>query len=306
MQIIKALPRDKYARAIAHSQTDEFKYLKQAAIARLQEWYKSPYINQNIMPALWSSLGKDSMVVSILIKLAGLECMHLVINNGGDIDSHWTVYPEWEEYMLGNFSGDLFIEFYETDRPLVKIFKDHIDWGRENGLTGKDGKLVNFWNLGDLSSVIAWEGLYKFHNLYGYDDYEETGQYNVLELWGNRQGEGMEKAFEIAKKGELQFIDQDDENYVPKVRGLPIAKWKDIDVWALLASEYSPVSPIYSYHEIPQNKGAKAFPRVIAYCSPDVLSAQYFKWVCHYAPAQAKELIELFPEVPAKFKIDAK
>lgn len=312
MRIDQALPMDRYAKAIAHSRTSEYKSLKSRTLNRLREWYQDDRINKNIYPALWSSYGKDSMAVAILLKVAKLPFINLCIKNDGEVDRHWEVINEFHSYMESNFdSAEFYYEIYQTQKPLPHILKFHINWGNEYGFTNKDGTKLDFWNHEPVKGAIAYEAIYQFHDIYAYEGYTPgCGQFNVLEMWGSRKSEGMEKAFEIAKKGILQFLDQShhgvDGKFIPKVRGLPIADWRDIDVWALLCEYYCPVSPLYSMHQIPQQKGARAFPRTLAICTPDVLSAQYFKWACRYAPSQIRELCTLFPEVPQRFGVKLK
>ena len=293
MKIIDALPPHRYAKAAAHARSDDFKRLKAKTIKRVQQWYADPRVNQNVLPGLWFGYGKDSMAGALILKLAGLDFCHLTIDNGGDLPQHWLVKSEWEAF----FGKDLFFEEYETDRTYPEIIRAYLDWGNAYGLTTKEGKPLNFWDWGNVGKCITYEGLYQFHHLYG------EGERNVMYLWANRGGEGMERAFEIQREGLLQLHDQDDKDLLPYIRALPIGEWKDIDVWALLISENSPISPIYSMHQIPQKKGNKAFPRTLWYCTPEILCSQYYKWLAFYAPAQLKELCKLFPEISLRFKV---
>jgi 3'-phosphoadenosine 5'-phosphosulfate sulfotransferase (PAPS reductase)/FAD synthetase len=298
MRIDKALPPEKYAKALVHSETDNFKNLKQKTIKRVQDFYKDPRVNQNIIPALWFGFGKDSMALAIILRLAELDYVRLTIDNGYDLPIHWSVIPEWDKYITDNFKWnepDIY-QLYTTDRPHPQIVRAYLDWGNSYGIRTKEGKPLSFWDWGEMRDSINHEAVFQFHFLY------EEEEKNVLWLWANRQGEGQERAFEIAKKGLLQHCDNNDENLLPFFRSLPIGDWKDIDVWALLISEYSPISPIYSFHQIPQKAHNKAFPRTIGYCFPELLCSTFYKWLAKYAPVQLKELNKLFPEIPAKFK----
>jgi hypothetical protein len=291
MRIIDALPPKRYAAAAAHARSDQFKALKAKTIARVQQWYADPRTNQNVLPGLWFGYGKDSMAGAIILKTAGLDFCHLTINNGGDLPQHWIVQPEWEAFFGENF----YYEEYETDRTFTQIIRAYLDWGNLYGIRTKEDKALNFWDWGGVTESITYEAIYQFDHLYG------EGEKNVMYLWANRQGEGQERAFEIARAGMFQFHDQDDEKMLPYIRALPLGEWKDIDVWALLVSEDSPISPIYSMHQIPQKKGNKAFPRTLWYCTPEILCSQYYKWLAFYAPVQLKELCALFPEITTRF-----
>lgn len=298
MRIKQALPTEKYIKAEAHSQTEDFKRLKEKTIKRVQDFYNDPRINKNIVPALWFGFGKDSMALAIILRLAELDYVRLTIDNGYDLPIHWSVIPEWDNYISENFKSndpDQY-EFYQTDRPHPQIVRAYLDWGNAHGIRTNDGKLLNFWDWGEMRDSINHEAIFQFHFLY------EEEEKNVLWMWANRQGEGQERAFEIAKKGLLQHVDKDDSEMLPYFRGLPIGDWKDIDVWALLISEYCPISPIYSFHQIPQKAGNKKFPRTIGYSFPELLCSTFYKWLAKYAPIQLKELNKLFPEIQLKFK----
>ncbi|RAM47944.1 MAG: hypothetical protein C6Y22_30635 [Hapalosiphonaceae cyanobacterium JJU2] len=290
MRIVDALPPTRYASAAAHARTDQFKNLKAKTIKRVQQWYADPRVNQNVAPGLWFGYGKDSMATALILELAELNYTHLIIKNGADLPHHWLVETEWQEYL-----GEFYFEDYTTDRPFPNIIRAYLDWGNTYGVRTKEGKLLNFWNWGAVAESITYEALYQFHHLYG------EGEENVMYLWGNRAGEGMERAYEIAREGLFQFHDQNEKDVLPYIRALPLGDWKDIDVWALLVSENSPISPIYSMHQIPQKQGNKAFPRTLWYCTPEILCSQYYKWLAYYAPVQLKELCELFPEIQARF-----
>lgn len=298
MRIKQALPLDRYIKAEAHSKTEDFKRLKQKTIKRVQEFYKDPRVNQNIIPALWFGFGKDSMALAIILRLAELDYVRLTIDNGCDLPIHWSVMSEWDQYITDNFkfnSPDEY-ELYTTDRPHPQIVRAYLDWGNAYGYRTIDGKKLNFWDWGDMTASINYEAMFQFHFLY------EEDEENVLWMWANRMGEGQERAFEISKKGMLTHCHKEDKNLLPFFRGQPIGDWKDIDVWALLISEYCPISPIYSFHQIPQKKGNKSFPRTLGYSSPAILCSTYYKWLARYAPLQLKELNNLFPEVQLKFK----
>ena len=160
-------------------------------------------------------------------------------------------------------------------------------------MKGEGGQPLNFWDWGDVGTSISYESIYQFHHLYG------DGNPNVMYMWGARGAEGMDRQFEIARAGMLQFHDQDKKDLLPWVRALPLGDWLDMDVWALLVENESPVSPIYSMHQIPQKKG-KPFPRTLWYCTPETLCSTYYKWMARYAPVQLKELCDLFPEITAR------
>ena len=291
MRIIEALPPTRYAQAAAHARTDQFQNLKAKTIARIQQWYADPRVNQNVVPGLWFGYGKDSMAGALILKLAGLDFCHLTINNGGDLPQHWIVQSEWETY----FGEDFYYEEYKTDRPFSQIIRAYLDWGNAYKLHTKEGKPLNFWDWGGVAASICYEAIYQFDHLYG------EGEQNVMYIWANRAGEGMERAFEIQREGLFQFHDQDNGN-LPYIRALPLGDWKDIDVWAFLVSEDSPISPIYSMHQIPQKQGNKAFPRTLWYCTPEILCSQYYKWLARYAPVQIQELCKIFPEISARFQ----
>ena len=291
MRIKDALPIEKYAKAAAHARSDEFVDLKKKAIARVQSWYADKQINQEIKPALWFSYGKDSMAAAIILRLAKLPATFLTINNGGDLPIHWTVVSEWDKFFGKNDQ-----EMYVTKQPLVQTVRSYLDWGNSYGFRTKDGKLLNFWEWGHMQESISYEVSHQFQFLYG------NQADNILFLWANRQGEGQERAFEIARRGLFQKRDNEKNSGICFFRGLPIGEWKDIDVWALLIEQDAPVSPIYSFNQIPQCSGKNTFPRTLAYCSPDLLSSQLYKWLARYAPAQWKELNHVFPEIPARYK----
>ena len=298
MRVDKALPQLKYTTALKHSQSEKFQAKKEKTIKRVQDFYNDSRVNQNIIPALWFSFGKDSMATAIILRLANLPYVRLTIDNGGDLPIHWSVAPEWDKYVVDNFKfndPDEY-ELYTTDRDLPIIVRSYLDWGNAYGYRTKSGDLLNFWDWGLTAESIAYEAIYQFHFQY------ESDERNVLWLWGNKQGEGQDRAFEIARKGLLQHIDKDKAENLPYFRGLPIGDWQDIDVWALLISEYCPVSPIYSFHQIPQKGYSRRFPRTLCYCYPDILCTHFYKWLAKYAPIQLRELKELFPEIDERFK----
>jgi hypothetical protein len=289
VRIVEALPLTRYASAAAHARTDKFLALKAKTIARVQEWYASLRVNQNVAPGLWFGYGKDSMATALILELADLDYCNLIIKNGAELPQHYLVEPEWAEYIGESF----YYEEYETDDDFPLIVKKYLDWGNAYGLKTEAGKPLNFWDWGDMGTSVSYETIYQFHHLYG------EGEPNTMYMWGARGAEGMDRQFEIARAGMFQFHDQGNEN-LPYIRALPLGDWLDIDVWALLVSEDSPISPIYSMHQIPQKKG-KPFPRTLWYCTPETLCSQYYKWMAFYAPVQLKELCELFPEIQVRF-----
>lgn len=291
MRIKDALPIEKYAKAAAHARSDEFVALKKRTIERVRSWYADPRINQNIKPALWFGYGKDSMAVAILLKLAGLEFVSLTINNGGDLPIHWTVMTEWNKYF-----GEQPSEYYTTKQPLPQIIRAYLDWGNAYGLKARNGDKLNFWDWGEMQDAIGYEASHQFQFMYG------NQVDNILLLWGGRRGEGQELAFEIARRGLFQMRGDKTKNEICFFRGLLIGDWKAIDVWSLLIEASAPVSPIYSFNQIPQGNGNQKFPRTLAYASPDLLSSQFYRWIAKYAPVQWKELNCLFPEIPMRFK----
>jgi len=294
MRIIDALPPKKYAEAAAHAKSPEFQALKQKTIQRVQGWYKDPISDR--IPALWFGFGKDSMATALILQLAELEYRNLVIDCGAELPQHYTVWDEWQNYAEQRSSAEF--ELYETDEPMPQIIKKYLVWGDAYGLKTEKGTPLNFWDWGDMGTSIAYETIYQFHHLYG------EGKANVMYMWGARGAEGMDRHFEIAQKGLLQFRDKGCKDLLPYVRALPIGDWLDIDVWALLVEQNAPISPIYSMHQIPQSKG-KPFPRTLWYCTPETLSSQFYKWLAYYAPVQLKELCDLFPEIEARLKVDA-
>lgn len=288
MRIEEALPQKKYIAAALRAKTPEFQALKQRTIERVQGWYEDPRIDKITMPGLWFGYGKDSMATAIILELADLDYCILHLDNGSDLPQHQAVIPDWEEFI----GYELPFEKYVTNEPIHLIIKKYLDWGNFYGLKTKEGHALSFWNWGEMRGAINYESSYQFDHLYG------EGISNIMYLWGNRGSEGMERQFEIRQMGMLQFRDQEKKDHLPWVRALPLGDWLDRDVWALLVEQDAPISPIYSFHEIPQKKGGKSFPRTLGACDPSHLCSQFYRWMARYAPVQLKELCDVFPEIP--------
>jgi len=288
MKLIDALPTTKYINALRHSTSDLFQKNKKNAINRVRQMYADPITSKKVSPGIWFGGGKDSLALSIVVALSGIEATHLSLDNGGDVYGHGQIFTEWRKFYKDKWGSLPKHKVYKTEKRYPYIIKDFLEWGKVYGYED-----LNFWNWGQLSEAIIYEAIEKFDGEYMTDK-------NVLFLWGNRAGEGQERAFEISKKGIFQKISQDNALEMPYLRGLPIGDWKDIDVWALLIEQNCPISPIYSYNSIHQKKGNRAYPRTLWYCSPDVLCSQFYRWLAMYSPVQLTELCTLFPEIPER------
>lgn len=245
MEIIKALPMSRYAKAAAHSKSPEFKELVLSTISMLKEWRGNEHINQEIDPCLWFSHGKDGMATFLLLKMAGIEFTALSIRNGGDVAGHELIYSDFNKY-IGSYDEVI----YETEHRLIDYIREGLEWGRSQKMTKKDKKTpIDFFDWGEMATIVYYHGAGKFHFRYG------NGAGNILNMWGTRAAEGMERYYEIKNNGLLSHWDEDSKNSIPMSQGLPIGLWKDIDVWALLVQENCPVSPIYGMNAIAQKKG---------------------------------------------------
>lgn len=293
MLIQKALPVDRFAKAAAHSRSPEFLKKRDEAIARLREWYKHPDINRRHMPCVWFGYGKDGMAVLLLLKMAGIKhFVSLVLRNGGDIAGHELIYPEFDRYF-GQFNK---VE-YITQRRYIEYIYDYLTWGRAYGCKKKGSQeLIDFFDWGAMYDSITYETVSRYQFAYG--DSEDK----IMNIWGERAAEGMERAFAIKNYGLFSLTDGNSKGMMSYYRALPIGDWKDIDVWALLVSENCPVSSVYSMHQLPQKSGRGAFPRTFWYCSPHIFSSTFYKWMAHYIPSQLKEMLDLFPEIQGRLR----
>jgi|GEM_PF-3402496 len=287
MKIIEALPKTKYSAALKHSTTPEFQALKKKSIARVQTMHNDPRVNQDEPVVLMFGGGKDSLACSILCADANLPVEHISVNTGGDVYRHEEIFPEWREFYIKKYNQEPDHFVYQTRKKYPYIIKDYFDWAHKYGYTN-----VNFWDWGIMEASIGWEITGKFAQ-------EEMGNRDCpMVVWGSRRGEGQERAFQQARLGlfqEIKYVDSKEENAI--IRALPIGEWKDIDVWAYLIESDAPISPIYSFNEIPQKIGNRAFPRTLWYCASNIFSAQLYRWLAKYSPSQLEELCSLFPEI---------
>ena len=286
MRIIDALPPEKYAKAAAHARTAEFLQKRDTSIRLIREWMRLPYINKKVPPALWFSYGKDSMAVSILLKMAGVGFTPLTVHNGGDVPAHELIYEEWDRWF--GHSGTIF----RTPYRYVEYIRELIDWGVANGITKKDGTLVDFFDLGPLEEALLWNVSLRFDSTYAAD------QEDVVFFWANRGAEGMYKYYKLKQYGLLQRWGGE-KGGLPYFQAEPIGFWRDIDVWALLVSADAPISPVYSMHALPQRSGKNTFPQTLWYPSSVYMGSTFYKWMSHYCPSQLAEMLQLFPEIPA-------
>lgn len=289
MEISKALPLERYTKALTRSKSPEFLALHDKAIQEIREWLKDPRVNKKVKPACWCGGGKDSTAILLLLKLAGIDFVPQFIDNQGDLPMHYAYIPE-----LMKWSGISDWKIYKTEKRLIDCRYDLKQWGLLNGVTKKDGTDVDFFDLGPLEATYDWYA-------YGRYAFSYSSADGVAYVLGMRAGESMQRAFEIKHEGRFQFIKREDPSPSTVCRLLPIGLWKDLDVWALLAKYNTPVSPVYSMHAVPQKQGRGAFPRTLYYCDPSVLSATYFKWLSVYCPGLLNELLEKFPEIEKRF-----
>lgn len=294
MDIREALPPKKYSDALKHSTTPEFKANVAKAIERLQKWRVAPGVAQDIPAILHFSFGKDSMAVAILMTKAKIEFEGFVIDNLGDLPGHELVVPEFLEFM-----PDFTYDVAASSRRYIDVIKYWLDWAKYYGVTDNKGKLPDFFDWGRVNDQICYELIDQFELA------SETGTPGTFRVWGNRGSEGMERFYEVQKRGMFYLIGEPDED-TSFWRALPISDWRDIDVWALLVSENCPVSNIYSKHAIPMGGGKKAFPRTVFWAAPEIWNPNYYRWLGYYYPALLKEAIEKFPEIKTKFASDLK
>lgn len=287
MLVSQALPQKKYVAALAHSSTPEFRKKRDTAIARIREWAASPQINRRYPPAIWFSYGKDSMTTLILCSMADVDVTALYIENGGDLPQHQIVFDEFDRFL------DYRKIVYETEYRYIDYLAIAKDWGRMNGVKTKDGKDIDFWDLGSMMDVVYWEVSDQFVG--EYSNFEDDALY----FSGKRGAEAMDRFYKFKSHG--PFFREGDNNY-HTFSGNPIYDWRDIDVWAFLISVNCPVSPIYSYHAIPQKGGKQQFPRTYWYPEPVLMNGIYYRWLAHYAPAQLKEMLEFFPEIGSRLQ----
>lgn len=290
MDLQKALPADRYAKAIRRSKEASFAALVDETISDIQGWMTDSRINRKVKPAVWFSGGKDSTVLLCLLQMAGVDFVPQSIDNGGDLPQHYAFIPELVD-ALG--VGKNWV-YYKTEKRMIEYRKQIKDWGNANGVLKKDGSPIDFFDLGAMEDSYAWFVQDRF-------GWQHSSADNVVYFFGVRGGEGMERAFEVKNQGKFQY--RKDPKMIPAAyfRSLPIGNWKDLDVWAFLARESLPVSPVYSMHQLPQKDGRGAFPRTLHYCDSKILSATYYKWLSHYAPGLLSEMLQTFPEISARF-----
>ena len=288
MKIIDALPRKKYLDALKHSKTPGWSRKKKAAIAYCQEWAASPEINKSQLPELLFGYGKDSSALFLLLKMAGVKFRPITVLNGGDMPQHELVFPEFDKFIdMSQYPHVI----HRTEYRYVEHLAALVQWGRDNGMTHK-GKPISYWNMGPLLDELYWVTADSFMGeASGFED-------DVLMFSGKRTSEAMDRFYEVDRNGPF-FRDGDEKGRYAFTwfNGYPIHDWKDIDVWALLVSEDVPISPVYSFHEIPQKLGKQRFPRTYWYPEPPLMNGTYYKWLARYCPAQVRELDELFPEI---------
>ena len=284
MQINKALPQKRLAQALKRANSSGWKQLYKKSVERLKRWWDTPGVNRDIVPALHFGYGKDAMATAIVMKDAGVPFTALVIDCFSDLPGHELVVPEFR-----NWFGEYDEIIYETEKGLLDYMLQWLGWARDNGVD------VDYFNWGPAESQIAWEigGQFDMH----YDE----GVPGVMHVWGNRKAEAMERFYEAQKHG-IFYLDGEEGKTGSYWRALPIADWKDMDVWALLASRQCPISNVYSKHALPMGGGRKAFPRTVWWCSPEIMNPKYYKWLAYYYPALLARLNQHFPEVKAKFQ----
>lgn len=291
MEIIKALPITKYAAAYSHAQTRGFLERRDSAIQAIREAVRHPQINHLYPAAAWGGYGKDSCAIMILLKLAGVEWVALSVFNGGDLPVHEAYCPEFDRFL-----GDHRHTIYRTERRYVDYLVEARRFGRNNGMTKKNGSLIDYWELGAMDDYVNWNIDGQFSDLYA------SGESDILMLYGNRKAEEQWKNNEFIRRKDQSLFRVESKGGLPYWDLEPLMGWRDIDVWALLISEGAPCSPIYSMHQVPQRVGKNAFPRTLWYPSSFLMNATYYKWLAFYAPALLDELNRLFPELPAKMK----
>ncbi len=288
MKIAKALPPKRMAAALKRSSSDEWKALYARSVARLQKWWASSDVDKSLNPALHFGYGKDAMATAILMKDAGVPFTALVIDCLSDLPGHEYVVPEFREW-LGEYDEII----YATENSLFDYMVYWLNWAKAQGSE------VDYFNWGPAEGQITWEISGKFDLDY------DGGRPGVMHVWGNRAAEGMKRFYEAKKKG-LFWLDGEQGKFGSYWRALPISDWRDVDVWALLASRQCPVSSVYSQNRLPMGGGKKAFPRTVWWCAPDIMNPSYYKWLGYYYPALLKKLVNQFPEVKARFTKEAK
>lgn len=287
MEISKALPTRKYTDALTHSQKPEFINKRNAAIARLKQWHREGIINSKEPPTLLFGYGKDSTAVFLLCRMAGIPFECFSIDNGGDLPQHYQYWAEFDAW-----AGDFPVAIGKTKERCVDTLKRLLVWGRKNGMTQKNGELINYFDLGEIYRLFSYETSERL-----FLDFSEKKK-NTVQLWGGRASEQMSRAFELKREGFLSKTKTDKGyNYIARV----IGDWRDIDVWALLVSVNAPVSPVYAMNAVPQHGGKQAYPRTQWYCFPEIFNAPYYKWLSYYAPALLAEMLDYFPEIRQRF-----
>lgn len=294
MDIREALPPKKYSDALKHSTTPEFKANVAKAIERLRKWRVAPGVAQDIPAILQFGFGKDAMAAAIVLAKAGIKFEGFVIDNLGDFPGHELVVTEWEKFM-----PDFNYVVAASTRRYIDVIKYWLDWAKYYNVTDKKGKLPDFFDWGRVGDQICHELVGQFELL------GETGVPGTMRVWGNRGSEGMERFYEVQKRGMFYLVGQPEED-TSFWRCLPISDWRDIDVWALLVAENCPISPIYSKNEVPMGGGRKAFPRTVFWAAPEIWNPNYYRWLGYYYPALLKEAIDKFPEIKTRFDSKSK
>lgn len=224
------------------------------------------------------------MATAIVMKDAGIPFTALVLDCFSDLPGHELVVPEFRDWF-GNYDEVI----YETEKTLFDYMVQWLDWARLNGAE------VNFFDWGPAESQIVWEISERF------DSHYDEGTPGVMHVWGNRAAEGMERFYEAQRNG-MFYLDGEEGKWGSYWRALPISDWRDVDVWALLASRQCPISNVYSKHDLPMGGGKKAFPRTVWWCAPEIMNPKYYRWLAHYYPALLLKLVTQFPEVKTKFE----
>lgn len=279
MKIAEALPAKKFAAALHHSQTPAWKAKRDEAIINLKTWLVDPRLERGRLPVVMFSYGKDSSAIAILMKAAKLEFEAFHILNGGDFPTHESIFPEFDAWY-----GQFNMNRRETSERYVDTLFDLVLWGEEH-VGEHDGQPISFWNLGPLEDQLYWLTADRFMLEYPSD---------TLFISGKRCSEQMQRYYEVQRNGPFY---RDGEGGYHWWYAYPLHNWRDIDVWALLVTEDCPVSPVYSWHRIPQKGGKQAFPRTYWYPEPILMNGNFYRWLAHYCPAQLAEMDRRFPEI---------
>lgn len=289
MRIDHALPMERYAAAAAHSRTAEFKQKKQIAIERIKTWDLMPR-NKRYPSVFCLSHGKDSTAMVLLARLAGIDFITETTANGGDFAIQYSYMEEFNKWL------GVRTHINRPEKPALEARLFYKEWGNKNGVTKPDGSPLDYFGLGKLEEVYAWDMIEQYE--FDATNWEDDCIYFVA----SRSAEGMERMFEVKSYGIYQKNDfGEDSRPRSAIRALPIADWRDIDVWAFLVEQDAPVSPIYSFNQIPQRKGRSSFPRTLGYMDHRFLSSEYYRWMARYTPVELSNLVAAFPEVAERF-----